>query len=317
MFWYGRYSQRCDNITRLLRSTLEFLLNMPPATRGSEWPALRALCVWSSLIKPTKIEGEPRVSPEPDISTEHALLDALIATDGSGLDGNLQRLYRVASHLRERLSVDNWQTLNKVARRDSGNGQRPTLASAITILDDTLTSLMTLSGFTLDGMTRDQGWRFMSIGRRLERLQFISKALEHALSIRVDARLDWLLEISDSIVTYRARYMSQPEWLPVLDLLLLDESNPRSVVFQLNGLMKFLPRLSSNDGHGSGSGAALVARLHARLLALDPQQHLQPGGAVLSQLLRDLNSACAAVSEQLGQRFFSYTGELNHTSFTL
>jgi len=321
MFWYGRYSQRCDNITRLLRSSLEFLLNKPAAIRGSEWPALKALCVWSSLIKPAKIAvdaaGASTGAGDPDCLTEQALLDAIVAADGSGLDGNLQRLFRVASHLRERLSVDNWQTLNRVARRDPGQQQRPTLASAITTLDDTLTSLMTLSGFALDGMTRDQGWRFMSIGRRLERLQFISKALEHALAMPVDARLDWLLEISDSIVTYRARYMAQPEWLPVLDLLLLDESNPRSVVFQLNGLMKFLPRLSSNDGHGSGSGAALIARLHARLLALDPQQHLQPGSAVLSQLLRDLNSACAAVSEQLGQRFFSYTGELNHTSFAL
>ncbi|MES2832944.1 MAG: circularly permuted type 2 ATP-grasp protein [Pseudomonadota bacterium] len=333
MFWYGRYSQRCDNITRLLRSSLEFLLNMPPASRGSEWPALQALCVWSNLIKPAKSTANGGVvndvfkgvdsgvdadaAADLNISTEQALLDAIVAADGSGLDNNLQRLYRVASHLRERLSVDNWQTLNRVARREAIHQQRPTLAAAITILDDTLTSLMTLSGFTLDGMTRDQGWRFMSIGRRLERLQFISKALEHALAMPVDARLDWLLEISDSIVTYRARYMAQPEWLPVLDLLLLDESNPRSVVFQLNGLMKFLPRLSSNDGHGSGSGAALIARLHARLLALDPQQHLQPGSAVLSQLLRDLNSACAAVSEQLGQRFFSYTGELIHTSFTL
>jgi len=315
MFWYGRYSQRCDNTTRLLRSSLEFLLNMPAATRGSEWPALKALCVWSNLIR--SADGVGSTPGDIDFATEEALLDAIVAPQGPGLGGNLQRLYRVASHLRERLSVDNWQTLNRIARRDFEPPQRPTMAAAITILDDTLTSLMTLSGFTLDGMTRDQGWRFMSIGRRLERLQFISKALEHALAMPVDARLDWLLEISDSIVTYRARYMTQPEWLPVLDLLLLDESNPRSVVFQLNGLMKFLPRLSSNDGHGSGSGAALIARLHARLLALDPQQHLQPGSAVLTQLLRDFNTACVAVSEQLGQRFFSYTGELNHTTFTL
>lgn len=312
MFWYGRYCQRCDNNTRLLRSSLEFLLNLPLATKGSEWPALEALNFWSHLIEPASV-----VAGVADFRVEQALLDAILAHQGSGLGCDLQRLYGVASHLRERLSVANWQTLNRISPRNDSAAQRPTLAAAMTILDDTLTSLMTLSGFALDGMTRDQGWRFMSIGRRLERLQFLSKALEFSLAMPVDARLDWLLEISDSIVTYRARYMAQPEWLPVLDLLLLDESNPRSVVFQLNGLMKFLPRLSSSDGHGSGSGGALIARLHERLLALDPQQHLQPGNAILVQLLRDFNAAGVAVSEQLGQRFFSYTGELNHTSFTL
>lgn len=330
LFWYGRYAERCDNITRLLRTSLEFLLHATPQTRGSEWATVQALCAWCGLIEDkTDDDGmplgprahRPAAPPAPtvldDLLTEHALLDAVVASDGAGLVSNLQRLYRVASHLRERLSVDNWQTLNRVAQRDLTGAKRPTLAAAITILNDTLTSLMTLSGFALDGMTRDQGWRFMSIGRRLERLQFISKALEHALAMPADGQLDWLLEITDSIVTYRARYMAQPEWLPVLDLLLLDDSNPRSLVFQLNGLMRFLPRLSSNDGHGSGGGAALIARLHAQLLALEPQLHLQPGSFVLSQLLRDLNAAGAAVSEQLGQRFFSYTGELNHTTFTL
>ncbi len=359
LFWYGRYAERCDNITRLLRTSLEFLLHVTPQARGSEWPTVQALCAWCGLIEedartrsttvapaalavparsqsqaqsqsqspltpqpegqPTLPAGDasPAQSAADDLLIEHALLDAVSGVDGAGLVGNLQRLYRVASHLRERLSVDNWQTLNRVAQRGLDAPARPTLAVAITILNDTLTSLMTLSGFALDGMTRDQGWRFMSIGRRLERMQFISKALEHALAMAPDAGLDWLLEITDSIVTYRARYMAQPEWLPVLDLLLLDESNPRSLVFQLNGLMKFLPRLSSNDGQGSGGGAAVIARLHAQLLALDPQLHLQPGSFILSQLLRDLNAAGMAVSEQLGQRFFSYTGELNHTTFTL
>ncbi|MBC7413632.1 MAG: circularly permuted type 2 ATP-grasp protein [Herminiimonas sp.] len=324
LFWYGRYCERCDDITRLLRTALEFLLHTTPDARGSEWPTVQAFCAWAGLIElddddeESTPSGAVRVPVEPtvpdDLLVEHGLLDAVIAIDGHGLVGNLQRVYRVASHLRERLSVDNWHTLNRLAQRHPGLAQRPTLAAAITMLNDTLTSLMTLSGFALDGMTRDQGWRFMSVGRRLERMQFIGKALDHALAMPADGNLDWLLEITDSIVTYRARYMAQPEWLPVLDLLLLDESNPRSLVFQLNGLLQFLPRLSSEDG--AGDGTARLASLHAQLLRLDPQQHFLPGSTVLIQLLRDLGSAGAAVSEQLGQRFFSYTGDVNHASFT-
>ena len=329
LFWYGRYAERCDNITRLLRTTLEFLLRGRPDTRGAEWETVQALCGWCGLLASKNDDGRvdtganslgalgmatPNVVD--DLLLEHALLDAVIEADGAGLVSNLQRLYRVASHLRERLSVDNWLTLNRIAQRDLEMARRPTLSAAIVILNDTLTALMTLSGFALDGMTRDQGWRFMSIGRRLERLQFLSKALEHALAMPPDAGLDWLLEITDSIVTYRARYMAQPAWLPVLDLLLLDDSNPRSLLFQLNGLMQFLPRLTAAETPAIG-GAAQIGRLQAQLLALDPQLQLQPGNYVLSQLLRDLNAAAASVSEQLGQRFFSHTGELNHTSFTL
>src|SRR3990167_6752819 len=103
---------------------------------------------------------------------------------------------------------------------------------------------MTLSGFALDGMTRDLGWSFLSIGRRLERLQFQTLVLQRALAMEADGRLDWLLELSDSIVTYRSRYRAQAEWLPVLDLLLLDSSNPRSVLFQMAGILKSLDKLA-------------------------------------------------------------------------
>ena len=324
LFWYGRYCERCDDITRLLRTALEFLLHTTPDARGSEWPTVQAFCAWSGLIElddgdddehaPIPAAAATTPSVLDDLLVEHALLDAVIAIDGHGLVGNLQRVYRVASHLRERLSVDNWHTLNRLAQQHPGLAKRPTLAAAITMLNDTLTSLMTLSGFALDGMTRDQGWRFMSVGRRLERLQFVGCALEHALTMPADGNLDWLLEITDSIVTYRARYMAQPEWLPVLDLLLLDESNPRSLVFQLNGLLAFLPRLTAEDS--ASDGTARLVSLHAQLLALDPQQHFQSGSNLLLQVLRDLGRAGAAVSEQLGQRFFSYTGDVNHASFT-
>lgn len=332
LFWYGRYAERSDNITRLLRSALEFLLHTRPDARGSEWQTVQALCAWCGLIAPPDPDEQdtPGIASEPnvldDLLTEHALLDAVIDADGHGLADNLQRLYRVASHLRERLSVDNWHTLNRLVQRDMGRtvrGKRPTLAAAIVLLNDTMTALMTLSGFALDGMTRDQGWRFMSVGRRLERLQFLGKALEHALQMPADADLSWLLEITDSIVTYRARYMAQPEWLPVLDLLLRDDSNPRSLVFQLNGLLQFLPRLTSRsddpartDPRIDDAHESRLAALHARLLGLDPQTELQRGGVALLQLLRDLNGAGAALSEALGQRFFSHTGDLSQAGFT-
>ena len=63
-----------------------------------------------------------------------------------------------------------------------------------------------------------------------------------------NGNLDWLLELSDCMVTYRTRYRTQSEWLPVLDLLLLDDSNPRSVLFQVKGILKSMQKLALTYG---------------------------------------------------------------------
>lgn len=313
LFWFGRYAERCDNTARLLRTALDFVLNISPEHRGTEWPTVQALCQWFNLIKTKtdeEISDEGALLDEAEIEFE--LLEAVTARDGPGLVRNLQHLYQVACHLRERLSLDNWHTLNHVVQQSTGTVHHLTLADAMVVLNETTTALMTLSGFALDGMTRDHGWRFLSIGRRLERLQFMCTTLEHALAMPADSDLDWLLEIADSIVTYRSRYMARPEWLPVLDLILLDDSNPRSVVFQVEGLLKYLKRISQSYGP---CGEELLTPLLAALHALDPDRDLVNGSTTVLALLNQLNSASYAISELIGQRFFSYTGDLSHRTF--
>lgn len=310
LFWFGRHAERCDNIARLIRTALDFLLNISPEYRGGEWPTVQALCQWFDLIKGSDHESGPLLLSDAEIEFE--LLQAVVAKRGPSLAANLQQLYDVSCHLRERLSIDNWRTLNHVIRKNAGSDKHPSLADAITMLDDATASLMTLSGFALDGMTRDLGWRFLSIGRRLERLQFLCTALQHALKMPPASSLDWLLELADSIVTYRSRYMAQPEWLPVLDLLVLDESNPRSIVFQINGLLKYLKLLTLTYGP---CGAEIFLPLQATLQEMLPGRDLHFGSEKLLRLLRDLNTASYALSDQIGQRFFSYTGDISHESF--
>jgi uncharacterized alpha-E superfamily protein len=225
-----------------------------------------------------------------------------------------QQLHRIAGQLHERFSVDNWRALNRMVQPVAPPGERPSQSGVMTILDDAAAALMTLAGFALDGMVRDLGWRFMSIGRRLERLQFQALVLQRALAMDENGNLDWVLELSDSIITYRARYRAQPEWLPVLDLLLLDETNPRSIVFQLNGIIGTLGKVTQAQGAG---GLDLLVPLKAELTALDPGVDLNHGNALLSDLLSRIGQASAALSEQIGVQFFSYTAngrQRNRTS---
>ncbi|MBX9900622.1 MAG: alpha-E domain-containing protein, partial [Burkholderiaceae bacterium] len=119
-----------------------------------------------------------------------------------------------------------------------------------------------------------------------------------------DGDLEWLLELSDSIVTYRARYQSQPEWLPVLDLLVLDKTNPRSIVFQVDGIQKTLQQLALSY---ESKKIDDLAPFQAELGALVPQMHLTAGNQHLLELFKRLMAASMHLSEQIGVQFFSHT----------
>lgn len=329
LLWFGRHAERSDNICRLLRVALNILFNVRFDQRGAEWPTVEALCIWFGLLDPqrkpaapavtesSKLPGTASALPAPiftDAEIESALLLAVVSPAVPGLARQQQQLHRIAGQLHERFSVDNWRALNRMVQPVAPPGERPSQSGVMTILDDAAAALMTLAGFALDGMVRDLGWRFMSIGRRLERLQFQAVVLQRALAMDENGNLDWVLELSDSIITYRARYRAQPEWLPVLDLLLLDETNPRSIVFQLNGIIGTLGKVTQAQGAG---GLDLLAPLKAELTALDPGVDLKHGNALLSDLLSRIGQASAALSEQIGVQFFSYTAngrQRNRTS---
>jgi uncharacterized circularly permuted ATP-grasp superfamily protein/uncharacterized alpha-E superfamily protein len=242
-----------------------------------------------------------------DAQLEAALLLSVVCTEVPGLASQQQQLFQSASQLRERLSLDNWRALNRLVQPHTGTSQRLlTQAEAMELLDDAAAASMTIAGFALDGMTRDLGWRFLSLGRRLERLQYLCVLLQNALAMDIDGDLDWLLELADSIVTYRSRYRAQPEWLPVLDLLILDDSNPRSVLFQLDGILSGLQKMAMNE-HDLGSQGLAACR--AEFLALAPETNLFGGNARLIELLGRTRRASEAMSEQISVQYFSYTGE--------
>jgi uncharacterized alpha-E superfamily protein len=162
--------------------------------------------------------------------------------------------------------------------------------------------MMTLSGFVLDGMTRGIGWRFLSLGRRIERLAGLCTVLQVATTEGRAHGLDWLLELADSTVSYRSRYLVGPEWLPVLDLLLCDEVNPRSVAFQVKGLAQYIARLEASHGRFGGDA---VSSAQAALRRLRPQD-LHPESEALAKVLAQLHRAALAASDELSLKFFSH-----------
>ncbi len=291
LFWFGRYGERCDATARLLRVAIADVLDDSRKPSDGVPPTL-TLAQRFGLID----------------SVEQPSTDLLRAATHpeEGLSERFRQLSRVAFNLRDRMSADHWRSLNQlISDPVFQRGLSSThlgLPLAMAWLDRAVTSMMTLSGFVLDGMTRGVGWRFLSIGRRLERLSTLCQVLQVATGEGRTHGLDWLLEYADSTVTYRSRYLVAPEWLPVLDLLLRDEVNPRSLAFQVKGLAEYIAKLELS--HGRFASDVLAPAHHAlrNLSSVD----LHPESEALAEVILALQRAARAVSDELTLKFFSH-----------
>jgi uncharacterized alpha-E superfamily protein len=160
------------------------------------------------------------------------------------LASTLRRTHWAATQARERLSLDHWHALTRLGellRRPPGEGPIQ-LGHLPATLDRVLLACISLAGFAMDDMTRDAGWRFLILGRRIERLQNRTLAIGRFLD-HCDGRpqgIDGLLDLADSTETYRQRYLRTPDIVPTLDLVVFDSENPHSVAFQADMLLRYL-----------------------------------------------------------------------------
>jgi uncharacterized circularly permuted ATP-grasp superfamily protein/uncharacterized alpha-E superfamily protein len=247
LFWLGRLVERVEGAVRILRNILVRLTSESDPSALPELPPLwRALSDQGHIPPDTALrEGREFL---PGIETE--LLSAIFDEQRSGsLHSTLNAVHRTASIVRDRISIDSWRILNRLDREFSppleGFAQ---LSDALAVLNQMIINLAAFSGLGMESMTRSQGWRFLDMGRRIERslhtIHLLRSTLVSALENEAPV-LEALLEIADSSMTYRTRYLTTLQLAPVLDLLLLDETNPRSLGFQLAALgdhVEELPR---------------------------------------------------------------------------
>ncbi|MDZ4315602.1 MAG: circularly permuted type 2 ATP-grasp protein [Azonexus sp.] len=321
LFWLGRYSERFDNSARMLRVALNRLVG----SGGEQTPA-----VVSSLELALRLSILPKPEEDAEVGegSEHVLLEAIYDPNQPGsLAGNIRHLMWSATHVRERLSLDHWHSLNRLQReQQQAQKTHPTLTEAIAFLDRVLGVSSSLTGFAMDNMTRDDGWRFLIIGRRLERLSFLALAVANFLRIpaaRGVGCLESLLELTDSIITYRSRYSRSPELLPVLDLLVFDESNPHGVVFQASVLARYLDRMARELGEAN-EGELAQALSEINRFDLERLENLHfvdchecPACLEMARLLEGLNAAAVKLSSWLGMRYFTHVGDVSRQIMAL
>ncbi|MBA4175123.1 MAG: hypothetical protein C0505_00955 [Leptothrix sp. (in: Bacteria)] len=308
LFWLGRYTERAEQLARLARATLLFVdadSEAPPELLA----ALSTLCVSVGLAP----LGVPTLVQSAGLF-ERALLAGLGRTDAQ--DGtasvayNLTALERASMALRERLSVEHWGLIRSMREGfgqalECAAGDLPSRQQVLPALDRLALRLAAVTGAQSDRMTRDHGWRLMTVGRLAERLIAVTTHMRvfleaHALDSA--AGIDMLLELFDSIITFRARYQRHEGLLAVTDLLVLDSANPRSFAGVLRRLRTEIGKLPGPpelqvpllellpaDGAGltleslrGADDAAIAQALHALSLQLGR------GAAALADLVGEL-----------------------------
>ena len=296
LFWLGRYTVRCENIARLLLRTL--------AARSDSrvFPHARQLC-----------RDLGAVAPEGDV------FDALRSKDQTGLAADIRHLAWCASQVRNRLSARYWRGVVGLQRQmQEAAASRGSSREAC---ERILLSLAALTGFSEEDMMHDEGWRVMRLGRRIERMQFISSILVRQLESQHATRpetVEWLLEVCDSTPIYRARYIGAPRLSQLLNLLLYDDGHPMALAFHRRSIDRDLDDLArSLDGERERGvpDVPLLPSGSAELLDA-PATPGDRARAELAAELAELAARTGELSDRLSRRYFALIETDSHALAT-
>jgi uncharacterized circularly permuted ATP-grasp superfamily protein/uncharacterized alpha-E superfamily protein len=310
-FWLGRYAERAEAIARLGRIICTRLAEPrdPQFLAGDLAPlvaSLRALSMVASGTDlgalPAQAEVEASDQLMREVLFDEALSGSLIAS-GRAVD-------RVARAIRDRLSMDTWTVVSALAHElaDAARGgadERPVVLGAR--LDRVVMILAGLSGLTSESMTREAPWRFLDMGRRLERAVntalMIERTLPEASADDELPLLEALLAAADSAMTYRRRYRATLQVAPVVDLLVADDRNPRAIVFQLAALADHVASLPRDVAAARRSAEERLAyETLSEIRLLDVEAICARAGAgrpELGELLAGLVRKLQALSDAL------------------
>ena len=267
LLWLGRYLERAEGMIRILRSVFRRLSGETRLVDTPELPFLLSLLRSENTIPPVP-DGAGEIPRFRELSGQlhQALYDGDRPTSVVSV---LKQVQEAARKVRDRLSLDSWRVINRL----EGFADDPA-GDPLERLDDTLFTLSAFSGLAMESMTRGLGWRFMDMGRRVERAINQTNLIHIGLPmVCAEARsaLEALLEVSDSIMTYRARYRTAFQLAPVMDLLVMDESNPKSIAFQCGRIaahVEALPRTEQRRFATAEARLALEMLTRVRLLDL-------------------------------------------------
>jgi len=325
LFWLGRYAERAEMVARLCRVVSARSAEVAGQSDGEAMLYIAPL--YGALAAQTELRFPPGDRPLATRGArwEDAILAAIVDLDRpAALVPVVRSALRSARTVRDRISSDTWRVLMALdheIRSAEATLSRNWFGSLPTTLNHVVTTLAAFSGLAMESMSRGHAWRFLDMGRRLERASGLLLLLRCTL-VRPQEReaplLEAVLEVADSAMTYRRRYLTALQAAPVVDLLLTDESNPRSVVYQVSALDESVAALPPTPGQvgvrSPPEKLALDLLSQLRLAEVDELCRVGPAGdrPQLEKLFAEASRLMPALSDALTDSYLSHASLSRH-----
>ena len=313
IYWLGRSLERCDMTARLARAGFENLAldaGFGPRAAGS------------ALLKTMqRLDIVPAMAGGKGPSATAAILAGALLDErpSYGLPANCERVHQLTLKVRSRLSRDAWHVLRRItapiakAHSCADESQAIDPAVAVELLDDLLTCLSAASGTIMENMVRGHAWVFLDMGRRVERgAMTLSVLLDMLPEGATRVHMETLLEVSDSLLTYRARYLSSLQAAPVVDLLLTDDTNPRSLAYQVERLAQHIRTLPRLQNVVRSRAERRIIELEGSLATADIEAACAGDGQGFRQLVEDAQKLLWQFSDDVTRTWFSHAS-LSHS----
>ena len=314
LYWLGRYTERTENSVNLARLTLDSL--------GGETQRCMPLLDWLTGMAISNTLVLPAVPGALQTRRifERALISSLARVDGATSVGfNLRALKMAAASVRERLSQEHWSVIVRAEEEffDLASTQGPrgdySATTALRALKTCSDYLAAITGAQTDRMTRDDGWRLLSIGRHIERLAFLSHALERGFStgmLDTEPGFEAMLVLFDSTITYRAQYQQSRNLALLAELLVQDRDNPRSLAWVARTLRGRMAKLAGMpDNILSPLALSVPDPGEWDLLYANEAGNTLVQPLSMAELLHALGEAACNVSDQIGSLYLTHTGQ--------
>ena len=318
MFWLGRFAERMEFMSKHARyCSAQLTSEVSSDALPSYWQVVKALCD-SSKLTPEPPRDETLALHEMRQTVLHFVFDQ---SQSDGLANASRRIIRNAETIRDRLSLDSWQILSRLdySTLASWPGQRERMGEALTTLNHMIGHLSAFAGLASESMTRGPGWHFLDLGRRIDRAQNLLRLIEQLLvpySKSSRQLLEALLDICDSSMTYRYRYLMSYEIGPVLDLLVVDPSNPRGLAFQFVQILQHLDALPASDKAEVARYRKKITECRGNLRLFDADalgedivkdETGKEERAILRSRLREFSLQLHDLGDYISRRFLTHT----------
>jgi uncharacterized circularly permuted ATP-grasp superfamily protein/uncharacterized alpha-E superfamily protein len=327
LFWIGRYAERAEGLVRILRVIVmklaeRFRFRNDDHQVRTLHALLRGL-TYQTQTYPGFVGADHQErlnNPIPE------MLSLMTDADRCGsLPQILKALGQAAWSVRDRLSNDTWRIINDIEQRQRTltHFQSQALDTVLDILDPLITSLVAFAALTQENMTHNEGWHFLEIGRRLERGANSATLLRATLISGTDDNeedhliVEAVLSINDSLMAYRRRYQGGIRVSALLDLVFADETNPRSLAYQLVRLQHLVHDLPRAEPSPKRSAAQkLLLRLVADLRLAELDQLVRTNSSnqheALAKLLVAIETGLAELSDLLTAQYFRHEERPHH-----